>query len=107
MSSKRTASLILLMAVCAMTTGLAVTLPAQTDPARPTFLDHRPIRFSPGDVRLPADENEMSRRYLKMCEKWIPIGDEELQGLAGAAQLRPLLRRRLLVRPRDRRSRRP
>ncbi len=74
MSSKRTASLILLMAVWAMTTGVAVTLPAQTDPARPTFLDHRPIRFSPGDVRLPAEENEMSRRYLRLCEKWIPIG---------------------------------
>lgn len=27
-------------------------------------------------VHLPAQENEMSRRYLRMIEKWIPVGVE-------------------------------
>jgi len=83
MSAKKSASLILLVTVSLMAVGILAALSAQTEPAKPLFLDYRPILFSPGDVRLPAEENEMSRRYLRLCEKWIPVGMKNFKDWPG------------------------
>ncbi len=54
--------------------GLGAAFPSpQADQARGS-LDYEAIRFSPEAIRIPATENELSRRYLRLCEKWIPIG---------------------------------
>jgi hypothetical protein len=54
--------------------GIPNSIPTQTEAARRQSPDYRSIRFSPEAVQLPTEENEMSRRYLRLCEKWIPIG---------------------------------
>ena len=84
--------------------GSQLALPGRAEVVKKSLPDFRSIRFSPDVVRIPAVENEMSRRYLKIVRKMDPDRDEDLQRLAGPAQLRPLLRRRLLVWTRDRQS---
>jgi|AP45_3_1055517.scaffolds.fasta_scaffold984071_1 hypothetical protein len=31
-------------------------------------------------AHLPSDENDLSRRYLRMLEAWIPVGVESEEG---------------------------
>ena len=73
MSPKKRIPLILLVSLFVLSVGDQVAFTAQTKALEKPFLDYQSIRFSPDAVRIPEGENEMSRRYLKLCEKWIPI----------------------------------
>lgn len=74
MSLKKRAMLILLAMFFIAAAGNMAALPEKAKAVRKPAFDYKSIRFSPDAIRLPAEENEMSRRYLRMCEKWIPIG---------------------------------
>jgi len=74
MSLEKRAMLILLAMFFIAAAGNMAALPEKAKAVRKPAFDYKSIRFSPDAIRLPAEENEMSRRYLRMCEKWIPIG---------------------------------
>jgi hypothetical protein len=74
MSHGNTTMLTLLVALSLLGVGQPAAFQAKTETPKKMFPDYRSIRFSPDAVRLPTEENEMSRRYLRLCEKWIPVG---------------------------------
>jgi hypothetical protein len=71
---KRKETVIILVLLFVLSIGSQIALSVQTKAPDKSFLDFRSIGFSPDAVRVPAEENELSRRYLRLCEKWIPVG---------------------------------
>jgi hypothetical protein len=74
MSRQKKISLILPVFLFVLSIGPRVAYPGSEAALQKILPDYASIRFSPEAVRIPAAENEMSRRYLRLCEKWIPIG---------------------------------
>ena len=74
MSRKQRIMLSVLVSLIVLSSVSSMALPEKARPEKKTSLDYKSLWFSPEAIKLPAEENELSRRYLRICEKWIPIG---------------------------------
>jgi hypothetical protein len=83
MLHKKRIALMLLISPLVLAAASWAAFPARSEIPQNRFPDYRSIRFSPDAVRLPPEENELSRRYLRLCEAWIPIGMRSFQDWPG------------------------